>query len=205
MQQFQEVFEYLIKNKYILASQGKYTLSKAFQDMTIKMKREKENGVVRTMVPSQERHRPTTLPSMMEGNLHQLPEVVLKYGVNLTGKNVSWVDAFIQFITEAKVPARLEGSRGDVYAANKYSEDGMKAFRKTIESGVDYGVLVRSTMLYYKSSTRFKKTIGNYMAHGDWRTDYEALRSAAIDGTTAIEQHIKQETKDNGHNPYRLG
>lgn len=192
--QFNEVLQYLIDNKYILASGGKYNLSKTFQEAAAKVKRDRENGMIVPM---------TVVPKAMAvekdpANNYQLMSKATQQGMD-------WVKAFIGFINEAQVPARLESNRGEVYSVNKYSEDGMKAFRKALEGGIDYKLLVKSTMLYYKSSVRFKKAIGNYMAQGDWRSDYEALKVAALSGTTAIEQHLKQETKDNGHNPYRLG
>jgi hypothetical protein len=115
-----------------------------------------------------------------------------------------WSLAFIQFIAAAKVPRQLEGTRGDIYIANKYSEAGMKAFRKALESGVDYDLLLKSTQLYYKSNVKLKKAVGNYFAEGLWRSDYEAMKEAAGDGTT-LTNHIKQEIQTNEHNPYRRG
>jgi hypothetical protein len=117
-----------------------------------------------------------------------------------------WQQEYIRFIQDAKVPARLEGSRGEVYYANKYSEDGMKAFRNIISKElIDYAMLVRSTILYYKSGTRFKKKIGNYITQGDWRTDYEALKEAATAGEQALREHITKEVDNGEHNSYTLG
>lgn len=124
--------------------------------------------------------------------------------VALSPGNVDWSTAYMNFIVEAQVPIRGADSEGGVYDMNKYSEEGMKAFKKALLSGIQYAVLVRSVFLYYKSKQRFKQTIGKYMASGAWRTDYFALVAAAEQGN--VEQHIKQ-TKDEGikSTAYRTG
>lgn len=114
-----------------------------------------------------------------------------------------WENQFIALISEAKVPQRLEDNRGGVYYANKFSVEGLKAFRKAIESGVNYQVLVKSVFLYYQSSVRFKKAVGNYFANGDWRTDYEALAASAVQGIDALKDHIQKETNEQRGN-YKL-
>lgn len=198
-----EVLQFLRENKYILSSKEKgYVLSKTFQQ-----------DVKRLMTEGED--KPIIPPVKVEGRAAEYPMVpsecyspfdITKIDNRIDFlKTINWPDKFIQFINEAKIPARLENNKLEAYAANKYSEDGMKAFRKAIESGIDYGTLVRSTMLYYKSSVRFKKAIGNYMKDGDWRTDYENLKNAAEQGTKELEQHLKTETKDNGYSNYRLG
>lgn len=113
--------------------------------------------------------------------------------------------AFMNFIMDAKVPSRLEDNRGNPYYVNKYNEDAAKAFTRMIANGISYELLVKSTMLYYKSGVKFKKAIGNYILQGDWRTDYEELRASAEQGSEQIKNHINQ-TLDNGqHNPFSLG
>lgn len=116
---------------------------------------------------------------------------------------LEWELLFSNFILEAKIPRTLEDNRGQMYYANKASKDGLKEFRKALERGVVYPVLVKSTMLYYLSSVKYKKAIGNYFAQGDWRSDYEALLSSAETGT--IESHIKTETQHGGLTGYSLG
>jgi hypothetical protein len=130
------------------------------------------------------------------------PLSLIGTGVQTTKVN-DWSQAFLNFIKEAEVPSRCEGKSGG-YDINKYSEDGMKAFKKMIESGVVYAVLVKSTMLYYKTHLTYALKIGNYIADGAWRSDYEALLTSAEEGT--ITQHIQQqidETKD--FNKFKLG
>ena len=92
------------------------------------------------------------------------------------------------------MPSRGEGKDGG-YDTNKYSEPAMKVFKKSIESGINYSVLVKSTMLYYKTRKQYPLKIGNYIADGAWRSDYEALLSSAEDGT--IVNHIQKEIDDN--------
>ena len=104
---------------------------------------------------------------------------------------VDWTEVYLRFIQEAEVPQRGEGN-GSGYDLNKYSEPAMKIFRKLIEKEkIQYAVLVKSTMLYYKTHTRFPVAIGRYIEDGLWRMDYLSLLNAAKEGS--IEEHIKQE------------
>ena len=114
-----------------------------------------------------------------------------------------WEDLFSDFIIEAKVPMRLEDGKGGVYASNKFSLAAVKVFKAALSSGIQYELLVKSTMLYYKSSLKYKKTIGNYISNGDWKTDYEALKSSAASGT--LTEHIKNEISDGNQSGWKLG
>ena len=118
-------------------------------------------------------------------------------------KEADWEQLFMKFIQEAKVPQKLEGTRGEVYYANKYSVPGMKAFKKALQGGYVYDILVKSTMLYYKSSVKLKKAIGNYFAQEDFKSDYQALTEAAASGT--LTEHIKSETNDEQQSAWKLG
>ena len=114
-----------------------------------------------------------------------------------------WTQLYLNFIKEAEVPSYGEGRDGR-YDLNKYSEPAMKVFKKAIEGGVQYPVLVKSTMLYYKTRKQYPLKIGNYIADGAWRSDYEALLSSAEDGT--IINHIQKEIDDNTEfNRFKLG
>lgn len=117
----------------------------------------------------------------------------------------SWENRYKQFIMEAKVPARLENNRGESYQANAYSEKGMKAYRKAIESGIEGELLVKSTMLYYHSKIRFKVAIGRYMEEGIWKTGYDALKEAAAQGEEKLIDHINKETTPDEQSSYRIG
>lgn len=134
------------------------------------------------------------LPVLVNPGLAVMPQTVQ-----------DWENLFISFIKEAKVPPRLEDNRGGVYYANKYSAEGMKVFKRALESGVNYQVLVKSVFLYYQSSVRFKKAVGNYFRDGDWKTDYEALMVSAEQGADAIKQHIQNETRNEQSSQYKLG
>lgn len=115
----------------------------------------------------------------------------------------SWEDMYKQFIIDARVPKRLEARDGS-YQANAYSEEGMKAFRKAIESGTDLQLLIRATQLYYGGTIRYKQAIGRFMSEGTWKTHYDELQAAASAGTEQLIAHIKTETKDE-HSSYRIG
>lgn len=116
-----------------------------------------------------------------------------------------WENEYKQFILDAKVPKRIDTKWGESYQANAYSEEGMKAFRKAIESGTDLQMMVRSTQLYYASKTRYKQSIGRYISEGTWKTDYDELLNAADGGEQTLIDHIKEETKNDEQSSYRLG
>lgn len=113
-------------------------------------------------------------------------------------------DAFIKFILDSKVPSKLETKTGP-YFANKYSGDAAKVFQKILITGYNYDLLVKSTMLYYKSGVGYKKAIGNYILQGDWLTGYEELKAAADTGEEELKSHIEN-TLDNGeHDNFTFG
>jgi hypothetical protein len=98
---------------------------------------------------------------------------------------------YMQFILDAKVPKRLEGSNNEVYEVNQYSEKGAKAFRALLKSGeVSLDLLTKSTLLYYKGPG-FKQKIGNYIGDGTWRTAYHAMVDNI--GKNTLKEHIKEE------------
>lgn len=107
-------------------------------------------------------------------------------------KPQQWIQFYQNFISSCKVPARIEMSNGNVYAGNKYSEDGMKAFQKALKEGYRYDVLRIAISLYYSSSIRWKKAIGSYMTSGEWRTDYEELVTKASEGAEVLKKHINR-------------
>ena len=114
-----------------------------------------------------------------------------------------WKNLFTKFILEAKVPRFLEGKNGDQYYGNKYSETGFKVFRKALEQGKSYELLVQTVQLYYQSKVKLKKAVGNYFAHGDWLTDYQALELSAQSGSS--DQHVKRESSGNNSSGWKFG
>lgn len=186
----QEIIAYLKENKFLLKSGDTFVMSKEFLQAC---KRQKGEIIVMDM-------------SVVDKEKLDLSKMTLELGFPKVAKTISWDDVFIQFIKAAQVPNRLENNRNEVYAANKFNSDACKVFRKAIEKeGYDYDLLIKSTMLYYKSSLRFKKAIGTYFTSGDFRTDYLNLKNAAETSSEELQSHIKQEIKDNGHNAYTLG
>lgn len=112
-------------------------------------------------------------------------------------------DAYMAFISECNVPRRITTTDGRSYAANQYSEKGLRAFSKImVRSDIIPALLVHSTQLYYKSSTGYKLKIGNYIGDGAWETDYRELVERLGNGT--VVEHIKQELKEgyDGHSRY---
>jgi hypothetical protein len=132
--------------------------------------------------------------NLLENHPPPVP-ALLKQEMILPSTPQQWEMRFLNLIADAKVPAKLEDNRGGVYYANKFSIEGLKVFKAALLRGVDYSVLVKSVMLYYKSSVKYKKAIGNYFIQGDWRTDYEALLASASEGAEALTKHITNEIK----------
>jgi len=165
-------------NQYMVCIKGKYKVTAKFMKEMTGL----ETGLV--MLPSG--------PVVAE---HPLPAIA---------STTDWPALYTRFILEAEVPQRCEGKDGS-YDLNKYSEPAMKAFRKMVErEGVKYPVLVKSTLLYYKTHKSYAVTISRYIVDGLWRSDYQALLASAADGR--IEEHIKQEIDGNTEfNRYRRG
>lgn len=115
----------------------------------------------------------------------------------------AWDARYIQFIRDAEVPQRGEGSDGSYYALNKYTVEGETALRRALETGTSYPRLVASTKLYYKSGIKLKVAIGRYMKEGLWRTDYEALAQAEEEGNSS--EHVKQQTSNGTHTAWQVG
>lgn len=177
----QEVVNWLTSKKYLLVSKGKYSLSKTFHEDKARISKE--------TIPERVREYPITFKEA--------------YQVTPPQKGEQWDMIFLKFIAEAKVPIRCDDGKGNYYETNKYSEDAMKVLRNAVEKrNINYDILVKSTMLYYHSSTRFKKKIGNYFIDGDWLSDYTNLLNKSQEGEQAVIDHIKQETKDGTHNPW---
>jgi hypothetical protein len=132
-------------------------------------------------------------------------------GITITSdgrvNGLSYSELFIHFITAAQVPQKVLDTRGQPYIVNKYNEKAAAALcRLIVKEGIDLALLIRSTMLYYKGANRFKKTVGNYITEGDWRSDYMALCQHASQGVEALDKHIREETTNApGYNGYQLG
>jgi hypothetical protein len=165
-----ETVHSLLENGYMMIVKGKYVVTAKFnKEMT-----GKEVGLIK---------------------LNNEP-VVQEYEPLIIATPIDWPMRFMNFIVEAQVPTMGSGKDG-TYDINKYSEPAMKAFKRMLEKDkVNYQLLVKSTMLYYKTHKQFQKTISNYIADGLWRTDYYALASAAAEGKEAIQSHIQKSIAD---------
>lgn len=169
----QQALQQLISDGYVVEKDGKYVVS--------------EKGI-----------------ALVKEVHHALVEKPKNNTLQVIKMQQDWMLAFINFIQEAKIPKYCDNGKGQEYIVNNYSDPAMKVFKKAIEKeGVVYDVLVKSTMLYYKSTkNKFKKAVGNYFVQGDWRSDYNALLDAA--GTGTVESLIKSEM-DNGASRFELG
>lgn len=99
---------------------------------------------------------------------------------------------YIQFLIACDIPKYCYDTYGRPYSVNKYSEEGLKAFKKALESGYKLDVLQVTVSLYYKSKVALKKAVGNYIVSGEWKTDYDRLLKEAEAGN--LETYVKSET-----------
>jgi len=169
--EFHEIMSWLVKEQFITFHKGKPIFTpKAHKQLQV------------TTVPFKADVPPPPPPTVTS---------VVLAKTSTTG---DWTRGYQNFILECNVPDRCFGPSGDPYAGNKYSEEGMKAFKKAISDGYQYDILKLAVTLYYKNTVRMKKAIGNYMSSGEWRTDYDRLLLEASNGT--IKQHLNNETNN---------
>lgn len=127
------------------------------------------------------------------------PGEVLRVGTQI----IDWKLKFLAFIMDAQVPKLLPGGRGEMFQANSYHEGAMEAFKSMLtKEGIDYDLLVKATILYYKSGASFKKKISNFILDGDWLTAYRDLELAANSGEKQLKDHIKKELGNGEYSPY---
>ena len=136
--------------------------SKAALDLLV------QNGYLETV---KGKYRPTK-------KLNEVPEtVVAATSLGPLTFNGNWEDFYTNFIVQCKIPKKGEAGDGSLYDLNKYSEDAMKRFKEMMtKEGIKYDVLMRVVQTYYKGSTRYKKTISNYITEGHWRMDYLTVK-----------------------------
>ncbi len=112
-----------------------------------------------------------------EEGLKRLPNkklVVVEAGKAKPGMTVEeWRSLYMKFIVDCNVPPYVNNGKGGVYEANKYSEAGLKEFRHIITNeAIDLNKLTKVTKEYYSNRQAMRKTIGNYITEGVWRTGY---------------------------------
>jgi hypothetical protein len=171
--ELKDALKFMFEEGYMTVVKGKYVVTKKFNEQV----RGVEEGIIHV----------SGIPLVLD-IVHQAKDL----------SKVEWKNQYIRFIQDAKVPARCEGSNGATYDCNKYSEDGMKAFKTYIkDEGIDVRILLAVTQLYYAKYGTHKQMVGTYISQGTWRTDYMMMLDAAASGNTdAIQQHIKQELKN---------
>lgn len=112
-------------------------------------------------------------------------------------------DAYKRLLLEAKIPERGYDAQGRPYALNKYSKDGEAAFIKAVAEGYDPRIIALAIKMYYSSSVSFKKTVTNYMASGEWQSDYDTILRKSKDGT--LSEHLKKELANEYSAPFTRG
>jgi len=182
------VMEWLVENKYVTIHKGKPKFTtQYYKDVT---------GIEKGL---------TLQGTVVESLPAKVPQVPKPFDQNAVATYTpqQWCFYYTEFIKACAIPAKGMGPKGDSYALNKYSEDGMKAFRQALKEGYQIQVMIAAVTLYYKSAIFLKKAIGNYMASGEWKTDYQTLIEKAESGELA--EHIKNETKQEHGGIYQWG
>lgn len=180
-----EAVEYLIQNKYVELHNKKYKFSSLFyKELTGIEKGLTSKGVVLEPL------LPTVQSSQLDTNL------VKTYTL------ADWRRYYIEFIKVSGVPEIIRSGLS-TYPGNKFSEEGMKAFKTAMVEGYKLEWLISAVKLYYKDNTGYKKALTNYMKDGDWRTDYETIQIAVESGTVLA--LVQDKTKENNESGYRIG
>jgi hypothetical protein len=187
------ILKQLTEKGYVLsAGKGKYSFSMKFYD-ELKMQELAEK-----------------LVSTDEKPVAQLQALLLPNGMRVAVpliNGMTYSQLMLRFIQDAQIPQKVAPPHKEPYVVNKYNEKAaVRLYKLILEWGVVYDLIVKSTMLYYKGNNPYKKTIGNYIIDGDWKTDYEALKQSAQQGEEALKEHIKQEiSNESGNYGYTLG
>lgn len=80
-----------------------------------------------------------------------------------------------KFITDAKVPHRIDGGDGRTYTVRQFNKKiATYLFSLVVEQGIDYDTLVLSTKLYYQSNG-YRAILTNYFEREIWKSEYERL------------------------------
>jgi hypothetical protein len=183
------VMEWLVTNKYVSIHKGKPKFTTTYyKESTGIEKGLTSQGTVRENLP------------MIGTGVSIAP---FNHGGIALYTAIEWCHYYTEFIKACKIPSKALGTKGESYALNKYSEDGMKAFRQAMKDGYRLDVLIIAVSLYYKSSIALKKAVGNYMSSGEWKTDYQTLLEKAESGN--LDTHIKNEIKKENGGSYQWG
>lgn len=159
---FKDTISWLVVNNYVEIHKGKPVFTqKARDEMKLFSKA-----------------APPPLPSLEKVSTPAVPSGTIE-------------EQYKQFIALCNIPHRSYDSYGRPYALNKFSVEGVQAFKKAIQKGYNLQVLAVAVTLYYKSNIQFKKAIGNYMSSGEWETDYDTILQKQKEGT--LKEHVKTE------------
>ena len=172
------VMEWLVTNKYVSIHNGKPKFTTLYHKEAIGIERGlTSQGAVLELLPV------APITTLAPFNKDRIALY----------NNAEWCSYYTEFIKSCKIPAKAFGTKGETYALNKYSEDGMKSFKQAMKDGYDIKILILAVALYYQSSISLKKAVSNYMISGEWKSDYQNLVDSAKSGNLA--DHIKNETE----------
>lgn len=94
-------------------------------------------------------------------------EQIFKDNPEVVSREAIWK----KFIEDAKIPYQVTATDGKKYTIRQFSAGIADKLIKIIKE-VDYGILTRSTEVYY-TQNGYKKTLKNYLIEEVWREAYE--------------------------------
>lgn len=171
--ELKDALKFMIEEGYMTQVRGKYCVTKKFNEQVTGI----SEGIIHI----------SGIPLVLD-IVHEAKDL----------SKVEWRNLYIRYILEAKVPSKCEGSNGQMYDCNKFSEDALKAFIKYIrDEKIDLRLLTAVTQLYYAKKSTHKQMISTYVTQGTWRNDYMFMLDSMSEGNTeAVQEHIKKELKD---------
>ena len=93
------------------------------------------------------------------------------------GKGGLTKNDYKEFIEKAQVPSKINAGNGSFFWANRYSNDGFKAWKNAIES-VEYKVLLAATTYYYKQGNTARVMVGNFFSQGIYESFVDDVNNA---------------------------
>jgi hypothetical protein len=178
-----EVMKWLAEQNYATSHKGKWKFTSVFyKDMA---------GEAKGLIANTSMVLGTTTTNSLAELRSYVPGSVVS--------SAQWAKHYVNFIKACEVPSTGH-TRNGTYAMNKYSDDGMKAFKKAIESGYKLEILVLAVTMYYRSNIGMKKAVGNYMGTNEWISDYQELIDNTTDSATLKKHLEKQKNAGRGTN-----
>lgn len=109
-------------------------------------------------------------------------EVELGDGVKVSSSEVPWMKVLTKIVLESRIPSYSYNGRGEPYEIKRVTKNASDAFRKAIESGFDYTLLVDRMRKYYQQTpNKFKVKLETYLEQQYYLTDKTEDNDSSFD------------------------